>query len=59
MNCVYLDLNREPDGLYFALKDFWLILENPGDDPEVREQVVREESARLSAELCHDVSPRD
>ena len=48
VNCMYLDINREPDGLYFARGDFWSILENPEDDPEVSVEVVREELERQS-----------
>ena len=59
MNCVNLDINREPDGLYFTPGDFWSIIQNPGDNPEVSLEVAREESAISSADLAHEVSPRE
>ena len=34
VNCVFLDIDREPDGLFFYSGDFWSILTGPGDDPE-------------------------
>ena len=34
VNCVFLDINREPDGLYFYSGDFWSIINTLEDDPE-------------------------
>ena len=34
VNCTYLNINWEPDGLYFYFGDFRLILQEDGDDPE-------------------------
>ena len=31
---MFLDIDREPDGLFFYSGDFWSILTGPGDDPE-------------------------
>ena len=34
VNCVFLDIDREPDGLYFYSGDFWSIINTMEDDPE-------------------------
>ena len=47
VNCVFLDIDREPDGLFFYSGDFWSILTGPGDDPEPMEE-EREEDVRNS-----------
>ena len=51
VNCVYLDINREPDGLYFARGDFWSILEQPGDYPEVNLEVARQELREILRDM--------
>ena len=43
VNCTFLDIDREPDGLYFLMGDFWSILQKDGDDPEPVEEVARED----------------
>ena len=44
INCVFMDIDREPDGLYIHFGDFWSIIQSPNDDPETVAEVVREES---------------
>ena len=56
VNCLFLDLDREPDGLYFHMGDFWLILQKEGDDPEPVEEVARED-VRLPGLDTPTVSP--
>ena len=38
VNCVFLDIDREPDGLYFYSGDFWSIINTLEDDPEPLEE---------------------
>ena len=35
VNCTFMDIDREPDGLYFYPGDFWSIIQGPNDDPEL------------------------
>ena len=42
VNCSFLDINREPNGLYFKFGDFWSIIQEEVDDPKFVEEVVRE-----------------
>ena len=39
-----MDIDREPDGLYFYPGDFWSLIQGPGDDPELVVEEAREES---------------
>ena len=43
VNCVWVDIDREPDGLYFHPGDFWSIIQKEDDDPEPIEEAEREE----------------
>ena len=42
VNCEFLDIERDPDGLYFHIGDFWSIMQGDVGDPEVSGEVVRE-----------------
>ena len=44
VNCSYIDVDREPDGIYFKFGDFWSIIQEEADDPEPVEEVVREDT---------------
>ena len=51
-----MDIDREPDGLYFYPGDFWSIIQGPGDDPELiveeaREEPITQEVSPVSVEL--------
>ena len=61
VNCVFLDIQIEPDGLFFYFSDFWSILSGPGDDPEPVQggglaQVEAGEDLVLEVEREEDVS---
>ena len=47
VNCTFIDIDREPDGLYFYAGDFWSIIQKEGDDPELIEEAEREDVPRL------------
>ena len=50
VNCSFIDIDREPDGLYFKFGDFWSIIQEEADDPEFVEEVIRENTdASLSS----------
>ena len=38
VNCSFLDIDREPDGLYFYNGEFWSIINTLEDDPEPLEE---------------------
>ena len=40
---MWVDIDREPDGLYFHPGDFWSIIQKEDDDPEPIEEAEREE----------------
>ena len=57
VNCNFLDIDREPDGLYFKFGDFWLILQGEADDPEPVEEVIRQNIDQTDASI-HQISPQ-